>query len=561
MPLVLFLAIISFAQDFSLNNMEPPKTELFYSQNLDTLYLNVTVPQGWHINSDKVPDDFLVPSSAEAEAKNMEFEPAIFPEPFKEFNEILNLELLLLQDSFTVKIPVKKNTGDINSTKVKFTYQACSNICLAPKTIDVFLTGTTSEKKNSNSETSVSDESGKNSFLLYIFLAIIGGFILNFMPCVLPIIFLKIFDLIKKHGEEKKHILKWGLATAGGIYFSFFVIAAVVAVVRLTGNAIGWGFQFQHPGYVAAMVLGLTVFALNLFGIFEIWMPGNVLNIWEKRSKQGGARGSFAYGILLVLLSTPCSAPFLGTAVGFAFSASVPELFAIFAAVAFGLSLPYLTLGIFPKWTAHLPRPGRWMVILKQLLGFLMMLTVIWLFWIFYREVGQDDSFVLAVLLLAAGFFAWLSRIFAKPGNAWWRFVLIWFVFVVICAFFIRFEAEEKTHKEIEDGWMIFSAERLDSLQNLGEAVWINGTADWCITCKVNEKAVFAQSENLFEEAHVARLRIDYTNSNEEALKFFEKYGRSGVPFDLLLTSTGDAILMSELLTKDAVKEALGKAY
>jgi len=566
--LVVF-AVVSYSQvpSFSLNNMEPPKTELFYTNEIpkigDTLHLKVAIPPGWHINANEVPDDFLVPSKVVASAKGVEFEPVIWPEPIIQHNDLLNMDLLLLQDTFTISLPIKRiqKNGDPYGVKVKLTYQACSNICLPPKTLEIFL----SEKKNcdlleNNDYSGYSSNSsniGETSFFLYLLLALIGGSLLNLMPCVLPVLFLKIFDLMRKTGEARHKTLKWAFATTGGICFSFFVIAMIIVIVRLTGNAVGWGFQFQHPAYIATMALCIMVFALSLFGVFDIWMPGSMNQNLEKYSK-----GSFAYGILLVLLSTPCSAPFLGTAVGFAFMASIPKLFAIFASVAIGLSLPYIILGIFPQWTKKMPRPGQWMEILKQFLSFPMLLTLVWLLWVFAREAGIESSAKLGVFLCITCFFAWLSNLIAKPGKPWRRFAILWLVFIIIYVFSWNLWIHPQINNNPDEHWLSFSQKRLDSLQNRDLAVWINGSADWCITCKVNEKVFESKAvKKAFEEKNIVKMRADYTNPNEEALKFFESYGRSAVPFDLFITSHGKAILMSEILTEDAVIEALEMEY
>jgi thiol:disulfide interchange protein len=533
--------------NISLNNMEPPRTELFYSKEIpkagDTLYLKIAVPQGWHINADKVPDDFLVPSKAVVFAQGVEFEPALWPEPIKQRNDILNMDLLLLQDTFTISLPIKtvQKNSDPYGVKVKFTYQACSGICLPPKTLEIFLSENfISEKKNFNSL----DNSGETSFFLYLLLALLGGLILNLMPCVLPVLFLKVFDLMQKTGEARKSVF----ATAAGIYFSFFIIAAIIVIVRLTGNIIGWGFQFQHPAYIATMALVIMVFALSLLGIFDIWIPGNL----GKHSKS-----SFANGILLVLLSTPCSAPFLGTAVGFAFATSIPKLLAIFASLAIGLSLPYIILGIFPQWTKKMPRPGQWMEILKQFLSFPMLLTVVWLVWIFARETSIESSAKLGVFLCVACFFAWLSGLIAKPGKPWRNFAVLWLVFIIIYTFSWNLWINPQKSEQNEH-WLSFSKKRLDSLQNEGLSVWVNGSADWCITCKMNEKVFESEAvKKAFEERGVVKMRADYTGPNEEALKFFEVYGRSAVPFDLFVSSHGEAVLMSEILTEEAVVGAL----
>jgi len=533
--LIFILSALVYAQvpEISLNAMEPPKTELFYSNGIDTLYLKVIVPQGWHINANEVPDDFLVPSKIEASAPGVEFGLPIWPEPLKQYNDLLNMELLLLQDTFTVKLPIKNLQKNNNpyGAEVKFTYQACSNICLPPKTLEIFL----GEKKNVDSKV--------DSFFLYILLALLGGLLLNFMPCVLPALFWKINDLMRKAG-------KGAFATAVGICFSFAVIALIIVIVRSTGNAIGWGFQFQHPAYIATMALGIMVFALNLFGVFEIVMPGDMQQNLDKHLKSG----AFVSGIALVLLSTPCSAPFLGTALGFAFAASIPKLFAIFAAVAIGLSLPYLILGIFPRLASKIPRPsGKLAGILRQVLSFPMLLTVVWLVWIFAKETGIDSAAKLGIFLCITWFVAWL---YEQKRSA-----ILWLVFIVIYVLSWNFWINPQT-KDLDEQWVSFSKRKLENLQKDGLAVWVNGSADWCITCKVNEKVFEHEAvEKAFKEKKVIKMRADYTNSNEEALKFFESYGRSAVPFDLFITSKGKTVLLSEILTEDAVLEALNMEH
>jgi thiol:disulfide interchange protein DsbD len=252
--------------------------------------------------------------------------------------------------------------------------------------------------------------------------------------------------------------------------------------------------------------------------------------------------------------------------VGFAFAAPIPKLFAIFASVAIGLSLPYLVLGMFPQWTKKLPRPGQWTLILKQFLGFPMLLTVVWLVWIFARQTGVESSAKLGIFLCIACFFSCLSCLIAKPGKPWQHFAILWLVFIVIYIFSWNFWINPQTsdsgiEKANEAEWVPFSQKKLDSLQNEGLAVWVNGAADWCITCKVNEKVFESEAiKKAFEESAIIKMRADYTNPNEEALKFFESHGRSAVPFDLLITSSGKAILMNEILTGDAVIEALRKA-
>jgi thiol:disulfide interchange protein DsbD len=569
---LLILAVAAYPQDLSisLNNMENPKTELFYSQEFpkpnDTLYFKVAIPQGWHINANTVSDKFLVASSIEPVAAGIEFEPALWPQPLKQYNEILNIDLFFLQDTFTISLPIKaiKEGSNPYSAKLKFTYQACSKICLAPKTIEVgfdFLPPLQIDKKKNS-------ELNNSSFVLYFFLALLGGLILNVMPCVLPALFLKISSLMQTTAKTKCNMFKLGVATTGGIWLSFFVIAITISAIRLTGNAVGWGFQFQYPAYTATLALCIMIFALSIFGVFEFWIPGSALKNLNKRSQKNDILGAFIYGIMLVLLSTPCSAPFLGTAVGFAITASTIELIAIFTAIAIGLSLPYLILSAFPQWTKKLPKQGNWMVVLKQFLGFPLLLTAIWLVWIFDVQTG---AFVkLTALFCVAGFFAWLSHIIANPGKPWWRFCCLWLVFILIYVLSWnlwispQFKQNNAAGAHTENTvWIPFSKEKLDSLQNKSEAVWVNGTAVWCITCQVNKAIVFENEhiKKLFAEKKIIQMLADCSNPNDEALKFFESYGREGVPFDLFLTSRREPILMPEILTVDAVAETLEKAY
>jgi len=552
--------------------MEPPKTELFYSQEFptdaDTLYVKIAIPQGWHINSNNVQDDFLVPSNMEPLAEGIEFHPAIWPEASKLYNEVLKIELLLLQDTFTVALPIKSISKESNpyNVKLKFTYQACSKICLAPKTItlsfgEVFshIQPQNLQKKNFNFKIN------KHSLFVYILLAMLGGLLLNIMPCVLPVLFIKVFDIMRRSGENKRSMLKWGIATASGVFFSFAIIALAIFVLRLNGNIVGWGFQFQHPAYTAAMAAILSIFALNLWGVFEIWLPGNkMLEGLEKQTRREGFYGAFAYGVLLVLLATPCSAPFLGTAVGFAFTASTLELFAIFFALAAGLSSPYLLLSAFPAWTKKLPRPGNWMNVFKQFLGFPLLLTVLWLVWVFYKQTGIDSALSLGLLICAAAFFAWLAGLLANPGKPWWRFVFLWTVFVAIYLLSWNLWVEPQISnapsvQNVDEGWVEFSQKKLDSLQNEGIAVWVNGTADWCITCKVNKKSVFdtERVNNAFAKTRVVKMQANYTKPSDEISKLFETYGRSGVPFDLFLPPQKEPVLMPELLYPDAVIKVL----
>lgn len=582
--LFFFTLNVSSEVAVSLNNMAPPITELYYNSKApkagDTLYLKIIIPEGWHINADSVSENFLIPSKVETQAEGMEFGKAIWPKPQTVYNDILNKELFLLQGEFIIKLPIIYIQQNLNPYKVSvdFTFQACSEICLPPKTIEISFNEGLKQHKEENYINNVKNNEDKSeqTFLFYFLIAFIGGLLLNVMPCVLPVIFLKIFSLMQKKTFSRQNMLVWGFATTAGICFAFLVLAVIVFIARLTGNNIGWGFQFQQPAYIATMVLLLGIFALNLWGLFKVWIPGMFLKIWDNKSKKEGFTGAFAYGILIVLLSTPCSAPFLGLAITYALTTSYIKMFVIFFTIAIGLALPYIILGIFPKWKEKLPRPGNWMIVLNQFLGFIILISAGWLSWVFYKQNGADSFFKFCALIYAAIFFAWFSGKFATPNKSWWRFVATWATFILICVLSLNLwilpkqendnhtkETIEKTLPQETQIWKPFSKKVLDSLQNEGIAVWVNGTADWCITCKANEKYIFENERinKIFEEKAIVKMQADYTNTNNEALIFFKTYNRSGVPFDILLTPKKEAILMPELLNVDTVISALDKVY
>ena len=391
-----------------MNSMPPPEMEMEYSagalKDNGTLTVTITVPDKWHVNANKVTDEFLKPSSIEAKAAGIEFGEPEWPEPIKEYNEALELEIWTFRGTFSVKVPVKDVSGadyDSLGTTVTFNYQACDNsICLAPASKTISLdsqasegtsgaingatNGTSGVKKNDpeinkGKEGAAAPSAG---IALLLFFAFVGGIILNLMPCVLPVLSLKLFSLIKQAGESRGRLLALGGATTAGILCSFWVLAAVVAAVKAGGGSAGWGMQFQSAGFIAFMVVILTAFAMSFFGVFEIWLPWNATTKMDAAGQKAGFAGAFFTGALLVLLSTPCSAPLLGTAMGFAFAQATPILFLFFTAAGLGLALPYMLVSAFPSVLKAFPKPGAWMVKLQHVMGILLLASVGWLFWI-----------------------------------------------------------------------------------------------------------------------------------------------------------------------------------
>ena len=471
---ILLFAASVLAQEFNMNNMPPPEASMHYSLGALTkgssVTVDITIPDNWHVNANVAADEFLKPSSIEIAAQGIHFGEPKWPEPIKEYSEALDLENLVFKGHFQITLPIENVDADYDSltTQATFHYQACDNsICLAPSqvTFGVGPVGfnkkrasrddagnmhgsATSTDANGNATGNVinapsaagnATEGAAGTFILLLS-ALFGGLILNLMPCVLPVLSLKLFSLIKQAGESRKRLLVLGTSTTLGILASFWALAGIVAAVKAGGGNAGWGMQFQSAGFIAFMVVILSAFAMSFFGVFEIWLPGSATTKMDKAGRKQGFWGAFFTGALLVLLSTPCSAPFLGTAMGFAFTASTPVLFLFFTAAGVGLALPYMLVSAFPKILKVFPKPGAWMVTLQKIMGVLLLGTVVWLLWVVHEQAGNVGVGIFAAISLLSIAMSFAIGNIAPPGVAFSREVLsvsgavvilavIWFAF------------------------------------------------------------------------------------------------------------------------------------
>ena len=559
------------------------------------LTVTITVPDKWHVNANKVTDEFLKPSSIEAKAKGIEFDEPQWPEPIKEYNEALELEIWTFRETFSVRIPVKGVSGadyDSLGTTVTFNYQACDNsICLAPASKTISLDDSvnegasgatapkTSAKKNDSESgkaplTDRSAEAPSAGIALLLFFAFVGGIILNLMPCVLPVLSLKLFSLIKQSGESRGRLLALGGATTAGILCSFWVLAAVVAAVKAGGGSAGWGMQFQSAGFIAFMVVILTAFAMSFFGVFEIWLPWNATTKMDAAGQKAGFAGAFFTGALLVLLSTPCSAPLLGTAMGFAFAQATPILFLFFTAAGLGLALPYMLVSAFPKVLKVFPKPGAWMVKLQRVMGILLLASVGWLFWIVSEQAGTTGVELFAAIAIASIACSVLLGKFAKPGTAFIREVAVIFLSVIALfslwfagiapeyesAAITTFNARMQ-EKMTEDGWFRYSPALIEEFAKAKRTVFIDVTADWCLTCKANEAAVLDDDDFIraMDSLNVALVKADWTRETPEVNALLQSMEKSGVPAYAIYPA-GNAsrqIVLPELLTVDGIVEEI----
>ena len=409
------------------------------------------------------------------------------------------------------------------------------------------------------------------SLWVYIAFAALGGLILNLMPCVLPVISLKVLGFVNQAGEETKRVQQLGWAFCAGIVATFLALALAVLLVKSSGEQIGWGFQFQYPGFVVVMSALVFALALSLFGVYEILLPGTS-NLGGLDGREG-LTGSFLNGVLATILATPCTAPFLGTALGFAFAQPALVVVAVFLAIGVGMALPYVVLALKPAWIGHLPKPGPWMVRFKQLMGFLLMATVLWLLWVLGNQVGVEGVVWTGAFLLGLGLACWVwgqwgSFQHSNPSKRLARVAALVLVVGSYAIFVHPLLAAEQTLAEqttaSELDWQPFSAALVEELVSDGQMVFIDFTAEWCWTCKVNERVVLAQQvvRERFAALNVALVKADWTNRNPEITQLLRAFGRSGVPLYVIFPAglIEQPLVLPEVITAEMVIEKLAAA-
>ena len=388
-------------------------------------------------------------------------------------------------------------------------------------------------------------------------LAFIGGLILNLMPCVFPVLGIKILGFVNQSGQDKKKVITHGLVFALGVLLSFWTLAGVLAVLRAGGDKIGWGFQLQSPAFVFTLAALMLVFALNMSGLFEFGLSAT--GVGSNLQSKSGLAGSFFTGVLATVVATPCSAPFLAPALGAALALSVGESFLIFTAIAVGLALPYLLLSIFPQAVKVLPRPGAWMETFKQFMAFPLYATVGYLVWVLAGQTTENGLlmalFGLVLIAMGVWFYGRWNAPGASAGRA--RFGLLAGLVVLTLGGWTGWPSAPAANEVVWEKW---SPETVAKLRADGRTVYVDFTARWCATCQANKKLVFHDQEVLkyFRDHNIATLRGDWTNKDPLITAELAKYQRSAVPFNVIWrTGRNDPVLLPELLTAGTVLDAL----
>lgn len=394
--------------------------------------------------------------------------------------------------------------------------------------------------------------------------ALLGGLILNLMPCVLPVLSIKLLSLVAHGGGQTREVRLGFLASAAGILTSFLVLGTVAVFLKSAGLAAGWGIQFQQPVFLAIMVFILVLFAGNLWGLFEFRLPSAMTNKAAQAGGGHGMTGHFLTGAFATLLATPCSAPFLGTAVGFALSRGPLEIYAVFVALGVGLAVPYFLVAGFPALATRLPRPGPWMVTLRRILSLALIATAAWLISVLFIQVGLAVAVLVTLFMAAIWIAIWqLPQFSERTRRATWVVVIALGVLSTgISGSFARFD--QGPDIVVEDAvWQPFDPARIAREVAAGHRVFVDVTADWCITCQVNKALVLGQDDvlTLLKSDAVIAMKADWTRPDPVIADFLASFDRYGIPFNVVYgPDAPQGTPLPEILTRTIVMDAMSAA-
>ncbi len=395
----------------------------------------------------------------------------------------------------------------------------------------------------------IAHHDGVSSVGVALLFAFLGGLILNVMPCVLPVIALKIFGFVKMAHQRRSVIFQHGGVFSLGVLLSFWILSGALLVLRAYGEGIGWGFQLQEPIFVAILAGILFLLGLSLFGVFELGT--SMISLGSKAAPSSGSplKSSFMSGILATLVATPCTGPLLGPALGFAMTLPPVQALMIFTMMGLGMAFPYLLFSAFPQLVRFLPKPGNWMITFKQLMGFLMMATVVWLVWVFGAQTDNMATFILLAALLILAIGGWIFGRWGAPTRR--RLTRAVATFMAAVLFFVGGSAvilTAKQHRDIEipsgdggtrlvseHGWEMYNPDRVQKLRAQGTPVFVDFTAKWCLICQAN-KAILHSSDltRAFHDKGVVTMIADWTKKDPVITQQLEKLGRTGVPVYVL---------------------------
>jgi thiol:disulfide interchange protein len=552
----------------------------------------VTIEHGWHVNSHKPSFEYLIPTVLDLELPQGWPQEAVqYPASKLKTFSFETRPLAVYDGDVVIQATVQLPKGVARGTypvKASLRYQACNDSqCLPPVTskaeIQLKVEPGGQPRKSAGFvpdaggdapvgpaaalETSAAAKPAGN-LAVTLLLAVLGGLILNAMPCVLPVLSLKIFGLVRSAGHGRAEVVRGTLATSAGILASFLALGLAAVAFRAAGSAVGWGVQFQHPGFVAFLAVVVVLFCLNLWGLFEIPLPQSLARVGGGGPREGLA-GHFFSGLFATLMATPCSAPFLGTAISFALAQTAPVVLAVFTALGIGMALPYLLVAAAPGVARFLPRPGAWMDTVRGVMGFLLAAAAVWLFYVLSSQVAPERLAAIQLGLLGIALFTWIQHRVAG-GRAFRGMAAVG----VVAAIAITLAAAVSGSRgaaatSLTAGkpaglipWVAFDRSRAESLARGGQLVFVDVTADWCFTCKVNERLILDTPEvaRAFAEHDVVPMKADWTNRDDRIGAFLAEHGRYGIPFYLLYRPGQAPHVFGELPSKDGLVSTVRNA-
>lgn len=490
---------------------------------------------------------------------------AFFPNEWGVIRNDVAQTLTLNEKEKTAILKIARDTRDLSefdsiSGVIKIGDQY-NHVSLMPA--EAFIT---TKQDNNNAQTTLG---------VALLLAFLGGLILNLMPCVFPVLSMKALSLVKLQEKERGHSIKHGFSYTLGVLLSFAAIAGLLIILQNTGAQIGWGFQLQNPIITGFFAYLLFIIGLNLSGFFDI--GGGFAGMGGKLTRGNDTKSSFFTGILATLVATPCTAPFMATALGYALVQPPLIAMAVFLMLGFGLAFPYLLLTIVPQFQKSLPKPGLWMETFRQFLSFPMFLSAIWLAWVFAQQTSVMAFASLILGVIAISFGIWLIKNFPKNKSILQLVVIfmilasfLWAAFIPLSKTLVVDDMGKGRMSEQAQEKALFepyTPEKLEQALTSDKAIFVNMTADWCITCKVNER--LALSSNSFKQAlkdhDILYLKGDWTNQDSDITKFLKSYGRNGVPLYVFYQAPdqngerAEPHILPQILTEGTVLDAFNK--
>lgn len=501
----------------------------------------------------------------------------IFPEEWGAIDNNANATLTLTDTGFTIaqkrgdrelsdtpKLPIimAYKTADGENKSIKIVAIARDNIAAATPI-------------KSTTKLNIPPPTPTSNITLWqaLIFSLLGGIILNLMPCVFPVLSIKALSLINLNEKEEKKARAYGLSYTAGILLSFALIGGTLLILKAGGAEIGWGFQLQNPIVISLLAYIVFILGLNLSGFFDF--SNGLSNTGQGLTQKSGHRGAFFTGVLATLVATPCTAPFMGAALGFALTQPALISMLVFFSLGLGLALPYLALCYIPSLRAKLPKPGHWMETFRQFLAFPMFITAAWLVWVLSQQTTSTGLLSTLIALTAITFSFWMIRVLPAKGimRLLSQFLLILSIGFVIISPFILESALQNTTETSQygapqngDNWEMFTPEKLSTFLNGNDPVFTNMTASWCITCKVNERIALKTStaKKIFIDNNIAYLKGDWTNQNPEITKYLKSFNRSGVPLYVYYgprnAENGERpnpVVLPQLLTSGIIKRTI----